>query len=104
MRSVIIVLSAFLFTAPAMSQNYRAEIDTHVLVPCIRGMMSMRGQTEHLDMPDSQVLRAAKMVLPPGAIGILHEEIGRAVVGKPYSARLALYRQYATFCMMHSSG
>ena len=104
MRAAIVTLSVFLFVAPAMSQNCGAEIDRHVLVPCVRGMLAMRGQTESLDMPDSHVLLAAKTVLPPEAIDILHEEIGRTVAGKPYKTRLALYRQFATFCMMHSSG
>lgn len=104
MRIAVAILSVFLFAALAMSQNYGAEIDRHVLVPCVRGMLAMRGQTDHLDMPDSHVLRAARTVLPADAINVLHVEIGRAVAGKPFDARLVLYRQFATFCMMHSSG
>lgn len=104
MRSAIAILLTLLVVAPAISQNYGTEIDRHVLVPCVRGMLAMRGQTESIDMPDSHVLQAAKMVLPPEAIDILHEDIGRAVAGKSYDARLALYRQFAAFCMAHSSG
>ena len=103
MRAAIVSLSVLLFVAPAMSQNYGAEIDRHVLVPCVRGMMTMRGDTTHIGIPDDRFLSTVKQALPQAVIDILHQEIRPSVAGLPYSRRMAEYRRFAVFCVSFST-
>ncbi len=103
MRFVVAVLT-MLLSSPALSQNYRDAIDQHILIPCVRGIMAMRGESTHQDIPHEIFIYTVKKTLPQYAIDTLHTELGRSVAGKQRKDRMTLCRSYATFWLMTSTG
>lgn len=95
LAAVLVVCS----TMTVQAQDYRDEIKSRVLIPCMRASLSAMGNNTHSGLSDDlflQTLRDGKMGF---AIDLLFDEVGKVVRGKSRLARYKLYENFTTFCI-----
>lgn len=92
------VVGACLFAVPAQSQDYKAEIETHVTEPCFKYMILNNEVWKDLGMTHEQTLDFVKEMLADHV-----KNIERAVIpvvrGKSFKTRKVVYTFAAGNCI-----
>ena len=100
-RTVAALIMSVLAISTAQAQDYRAEIEQHVIVPCLK--YATGSVDDYPSMNENELLAAMRIIIGVEHFEKIHAQVSTIVAGRSREERRLVYRYFAQQCIKGAS-